>query len=123
MGSPASTSIWRRSTSRSTSDVVRREHERPPAATTERTTVTSGWRGRISAAGVEEFVDGLSLLDIRFEAPVAPAAGLVQFGSEVGLSAYDAEYVLLAHLSDLPPATGDARMRAAARAMGVAVLG
>ena len=85
--------------------------------------VTGVRRGRISTAGVEAFMDELLFLDIRFEAPVAPSSALVQFAFDAGLSAYDAEYVLLARQRDLPLATGDGRMREAALAVGVEVVG
>lgn len=85
--------------------------------------VTGMRRGRISSDDVEQFLDGLSSLDIRLEAPLAPSSALVQFAVDAGLAAHDAEYVLLAQQRGLPLATGEARMRESAKAFGVEVLG
>lgn len=80
-------------------------------------------RGRISADDVEQFLEGLSSLDIRLEAPLAPSSAVVRFAVDAGLTAYDAEYVLLAHQRGLPLVTAEVRMRASAKALGVDVLG
>lgn len=85
--------------------------------------VTATRRGRISARGVEDFLDQLAVLDIRLETPAPPAPQFVQFALDCGLSAHDAEYVLLASEREIALATADRRMREAAKALGVQLLG
>lgn len=79
-------------------------------------------RGRVSREAATAFVGYLEALDIRIRDAVpcmADIAWLVEFGTEHGLSAYDASYLLLAIEQDLPLATLDKRLAAVATQLGV----
>ena len=84
--------------------------------------VTGMRRGRLTAEDVELFLEAISLVDLRIEAPTSATATLIEFAHATGLTAYDAEYVLLARERDLPLATNDKRMREAAIRVGVSVV-
>lgn len=79
---------------------------------------------RILAEDVDPLVAVLASLDVAVIAspPMTELAGVVHFAVESNLSVYDAVYVRLAAARQVPLATLDDVMRAAARKLGVATL-
>lgn len=79
-------------------------------------------RGRTSVTEVDDFLEDLSLLDIRVD-DVAPSLGeLVSGASQHDLTTYDAAYLLLAQRHRLPLATCDRRLQTAAERSGIALI-
>ena len=76
------------------------------------------------AEDVDPLVAVLASLDVAVIAspPMTELAGVVHFAVESNLSVYDAVYVRLAAARQVPLATLDDVMRAAARKLGVATL-
>lgn len=81
-------------------------------------------RQRIDRAGSARFLALLRDLpiDVDLTSPLEGADDLLNLSSRNGLSAYDAAYLQLAMLRDLPMATKDARLAKAARTEGVRLL-
>lgn len=79
-------------------------------------------RRRCTAADSASYLNLLSSLPIRVEAPPAGRAldTVLSVARESGLSAYDAAYLDLAMREGLALATQDRRLREAGRRMGVA---
>jgi predicted nucleic acid-binding protein len=79
-------------------------------------------RGRLDAQERSQMIELLTALPIDVEhASLALSLGTISDVAQAhGLSAYDASYVELAHRLAIPLATLDARMAAAALALGVA---
>ncbi|MGH9464930.1 MAG: type II toxin-antitoxin system VapC family toxin [Thermoanaerobaculia bacterium] len=76
-------------------------------------------RGRVTREDGQRFLEHLASLPITVD-PVAPAAGeILAVARAHRLSAYDAAYLHLAVRTDLPLATRDRTLRAAARAARV----
>ena len=76
-------------------------------------------RARVTEAQVARFVELLEGLPISVEPEGAAISQLIAVGREHELSAYDAEYLILAARCGLPLATSDEHLRAAATAAGV----
>lgn len=81
-------------------------------------------KGRISSAVSDEFLDTLAALDIRVEQPNPPIDGksLLPLVRKYRLTAYDAAYLELAQRKDLPIATLDRDLIAAAGQAGIALI-
>lgn len=79
---------------------------------------------RIVAAEIDPIVERLTLLDINIASPAAASdiGHFVHFALKHQLSVYDAAYVRLAAERQIPLATLDDAMKAAARKIGVAVI-
>lgn len=87
------------------------------------TLVVGERRKRTTEAKSHRFLTLLSLLPIRVDGSTAAQAwgDTIRLARSHGLSAYDASYLELAARLGLPLATLDDRLRAAARAIGVAI--
>ncbi|MEL4357201.1 MULTISPECIES: type II toxin-antitoxin system VapC family toxin [unclassified Luteococcus] len=80
-------------------------------------------RGRITTAQLSEMLVALEGLPLeQVELDPSPYA-LLPLAREHGLTAYDASYVWAASVTGCPLATRDEKMRAAAEAEGIALLG
>lgn len=79
-------------------------------------------RGRITESQTARFVTLLSQLPISIDTAGADMAGLLATGRHHSLTAYDAAYLILAEREGLPLATADAKLRAAAQAVGIPLL-
>jgi predicted nucleic acid-binding protein len=79
---------------------------------------------RVLTEDVELLVATLKSLDISVTTPpaISEVGGLVHFALDNNLSVYDAAYVRLAAARQMPLATLDTTMKAAARKIGVATL-
>lgn len=80
-------------------------------------------RGRITESQTARFVALLTQLPIHVDSAGADMAAVLAAGRHHGLTAYDATYLVLAERSGIPLATLDAKLRTAAQAAGVSVLG
>jgi predicted nucleic acid-binding protein len=82
-------------------------------------------RKRISLADSTAFIELLGRLDIQSDDEVAERAfyRLPQLCRSYGLSSYDAAYLDLAIRHSLPLATLDDELRAAAKSVGITLLG
>jgi predicted nucleic acid-binding protein len=80
-------------------------------------------RGRITESQATRFVALLTQLPIHVDPAGADMEGVLAAGRHHGLTAYDAAYLVLAEREGIPLATLDTRLRDAARAAGVPVLG
>jgi predicted nucleic acid-binding protein len=80
-------------------------------------------RGRVRPAEIEAILPSILALPIEIEGPidVSDMHRLLPIARAVGLSAYDAGYIELAHRRGLPLATLDERLRRAAEGVGVRV--
>jgi predicted nucleic acid-binding protein len=78
-------------------------------------------RGRLSAAAVQRFLAMLQALPITVEQSACSTTweAVVPLARQAGLTSYDASYLDLAMRLGLPLATLDARLGAAAEALGV----
>lgn len=79
-------------------------------------------RGRISARRRAQIAEELSALPVRLDLEVPDFVGLDRLAATHGLSAYDAAYLELALRRSLTLVSLDARLVAAARAIGHPVL-
>lgn len=80
-------------------------------------------RKRISVDQVDGFLKRLKSLPIEVaHEPAAKILELPGFARSCGLTNYDAAYLSLARIRDLPLATNDADLRKAAISAGVAVV-
>ena len=79
---------------------------------------------RVSTEDIAALVATLKSLDVAVSAPptIDELGGLVRFALDNNLSVYDAAYVRLAAARQVPLATLDDAMKAAARKLGVATL-
>jgi predicted nucleic acid-binding protein len=75
-------------------------------------------RGRLSAAAWEEAVAQAARAPVRIDPEPPDLAGIARLAERHGLTAYDAAYLELALRRELPLATADAELAAAARAHG-----
>jgi predicted nucleic acid-binding protein len=84
---------------------------------------TAERRGRVDPSRMAQNVDLLRRLPLQVDdtVPVRALDAALELARQHRLSAYDASYLDLALRRRLPLATGDARLRAAARAAGVAL--
>jgi predicted nucleic acid-binding protein len=80
-------------------------------------------RGRITESQTARFVTLLTQLPIHVGSAGADMGAVLAAGRHHGLAAYDAAYLVLAEREGIPLATLDAKLRAAAQAAGVSVLG
>ena len=82
-------------------------------------------RGRVDAAFRDASISDLALLDIVIdqETDGHAWAATLQLSDRFRLTTYDAAYLELARRRDLPLASLDRELRAAARAVGTALLG
>jgi predicted nucleic acid-binding protein len=80
-------------------------------------------RGRLTAPLSDEFIETLSALDIRVDQdfPKAAQGDLLLLVRRHGLTSYDAAYLQLAKRRNLPLATLDRKLLAAASQEGVAL--
>jgi predicted nucleic acid-binding protein len=78
-------------------------------------------RGRISAEGAEEFLSEISRLAIELDT-TRDSKPLLDLARRHNLTVYDAAYLALALRENLPFATLDKRLQAAATAEGIALL-
>lgn len=81
-------------------------------------------RQRITSAVADEFIQTLAGLDIRIEQTVPPVDGkaLLPLVRRYGLTAYDAAYLELAKRKNMPLATLDKDLIAAAQQEGVTLV-
>ncbi len=79
-------------------------------------------RGRLTEAQSARFMTLLQQLPILIDAVSVDMAAVLATGRRHGLTAYDAAYLVLAEHEGLPLATGDAKLRKAAKAVGVPVI-
>jgi predicted nucleic acid-binding protein len=79
--------------------------------------------GRISESQTARFVTLLTQLPIHIDSAGADMESVLATGRHHGLTAYDAAYLVLAEREGIPLATLDVKLRAAAQAAGVSVLG
>ena len=79
------------------------------------------WRGRATDQQTTQFLGRLAVLRIE-QAELPDEAGCMSLARRHGLSFYDAAYLALALGEGIALATLDARLAAAARAEGVALL-
>jgi predicted nucleic acid-binding protein len=81
-------------------------------------------RRRLRRAGSASFLELLAALPVEVQGPegISSIGMLTDLGREFHLSAYDLAYLALAMRERLPLATRDTRLRAIARAAGVAHL-
>lgn len=80
-------------------------------------------RGRITESQTARFVALLTQLPIHADSVGADLGAVLAAGRHHKLTAYDAVYLVLAEREGIPLATLDAKLRAAAQAAGVSVLG
>lgn len=80
-------------------------------------------RGRITESQTARFVALLTQLPILIDSAGVDMASVLAAGRHHGLTAYDAAYLVLAEREGIPLATIDGKLRAAAQAAGVTVLG
>ena len=80
-------------------------------------------RGRITESQTARFVALLTQLPILIDSAGADMASVLGAGRQHGLTAYDAVYLVLAEREGIPLATMDGKLRVAAQAAGVLVLG
>lgn len=80
-------------------------------------------RGRITESQAARFLALLTQLPIHMDPAGADMGTVLSVGRHHELTAYDAAYLALAEREGIPLATLDAKLRAAARAAGVSVLG
>lgn len=80
-------------------------------------------RGRITESQTARFVTLLAQLPIHVDSAGPDMGSVLATGRHHGLTAYDAAYLVLAEREGIPLATLDAKVRAAAQAAGVSVLG
>jgi predicted nucleic acid-binding protein len=78
-------------------------------------------RNRVPAAAIIESLDVLAQLPVVVEADhwVATGYGTAAIAQRFNLTAYDASYLLLAARREVPLATGDRRLQAAAALLGI----
>ncbi len=79
-------------------------------------------RGRLTEAQSARIMTLLQQLPIHIDAVSVDMAAVLATGRRHGLTAYDAAYLVLAEHEGLPLATGDAKLRKAAKAVGVPVI-
>ena len=81
-------------------------------------------RGRISQATVTQYLLDIAVLPFRVECALAPddMAGVIDLARRHALTAYDASYLDVALRLNLPLATRDADLAAAAKGQGVELL-
>lgn len=79
-------------------------------------------RGRIVAARTSVFLEQLAQLSIHIEYDLTPGF-ILDLARSQNLTVYDASYLALAIRENIPLATLDKALQAAARSTGVAVLG
>ena len=87
--------------------------------------LTAVRRGRISAADTPLLVGAMNGLRVDVDREITDASlalAVVNLGIDHRLTAYDASYLELAVRRNLPLATIDRRLRAAATAAGIAIL-
>lgn len=84
---------------------------------------TSCLRQRLTAQKAQEVLGHLAALPIDIDRETAPPHEMLALALRFGLSSYDAAYLELALRRQLPIATQDAELRAAAFAAGVGVIG
>jgi len=80
-------------------------------------------RGLITESQAARFVSLLTQLPIHVDSAGADMGAVLAAGRHHGLTGYDAAYLVLAEREGIPLATLDAKVRAAAQAAGVSVLG
>ena len=83
---------------------------------------TSCLRQRLTAQRAQEILGHLNALPIEVDREAVPPRELLALALRFGLSSYDAAYLELALRRQLPIATQDAELRAAAVAAGVGVI-
>jgi len=81
-------------------------------------------RGRITATQVQEFIQDLNSFPLKIHPPNAPVQwpAILAIADQHRLTAYDAAYLILAKQVNLPLATLDKDLAAAAKAEGVQLL-
>ena len=87
------------------------------------TLATAERRARICPPDSDAFIALIADLDIQVDTTRIDAAGTLRVCRECGLTSYDAAYLDLAFRLQLPLATLDRRLQAAAETLGVPVLG
>ena len=80
-------------------------------------------RGRITESQTARFVALLTQLPILIDSAGVDMASVLAAGRHHGLTAYGAAYLVLAEREGIPLATIDGKLRVAAQAAGVPVLG
>lgn len=82
-------------------------------------------RKRLDVKKVEQIIDRVSLLPIHVSSctPIDVLTRVRKLAMQRGLSVYDAVYLDLALRTQLPLATLDEKLKASARAEGIAVVG
>jgi predicted nucleic acid-binding protein len=80
-------------------------------------------RGRLTEFQTTRFVELLGRLPINVDLAPPEITTVLAVGRRHGLSAYDAAYLVLAERDGIPLATQDERLRAAANAAGVPLIG
>lgn len=80
-------------------------------------------RDRLTESQSARFVALLAQLPILVDTASVDVGAVLAAGRQHLLTAYDAAYLVLAEREGVPLATLDARLRAAAQAVGVAVIG
>jgi predicted nucleic acid-binding protein len=80
-------------------------------------------RGRITESQTARFVALFTQLPIHIDSAGADMGTVLAVGRHHGLTAYDAAYLVLAEREGIPLATMDGKLRTAAQAAGVSVLG
>lgn len=83
---------------------------------------TSCLRQRLTAQSAQSVLGHLATLPIDIDREPAPPREMLALALRFGLSSYDAAYLELALRRQLPIATQDADLRAAAQAAGVGVI-
>jgi len=79
-------------------------------------------RGRLTESQSARFVALLGQLPILVDSASVDIGAVLAAGRSHALSAYDAAYLVLAEREGVPLATLDAKLRAAAQAVGVSVI-
>lgn len=80
-------------------------------------------RGRLTESQSARFVALLAQMPILVDTASVDMGAVLAAGRHHALAAYDAAYLVLAQREGVPLATLDSKLRAAAQAVGVAVLG